>query len=561
MLKTIFTGLLLGTSIESLHCMEDQAAHFNDHSGTKRKLEREQNNESKSISEEPNSEPEKKRQKTDLQGDYAQSLEFPDIELLGKAESGDKESIIQVYKALKNLRNLKWTKKAAEQGHLSAQRRLATDRGKEGYYWCIEAAKQGHPRDIKELGWKHEKGEGCKVDYHKAFELYTTAFEKGCNWGEFMRGRLYQKGLGVAANPQKAFECYLRAIEEDSDPKTMKKIGDLYLQGTGVAKDINKAIEWYTKAATNVGRPNGRPNSRAAYQLAQIYHHGLEGITKDLKKAAQFYFQAEIGHKEDGLVLCNIFEFLTNYRDSQENTFSNIFRDEMNKLEHNLSMLRDDYILKEAMSGGRFTDTLHNPGLQTIAIAVHTACTNYLHVLEMLEKPGFLINCLEISPDIKGNHNLFDLHHTIGNETYWSFYPDNLELLQKNMLAELLKGEHQQNEAAIRTIKVALQQDMALNDLNMYVKGMAAVGQYSEGGPSFLSAYLASYFETEETLEGKRAYLNNLVNDIEEKQKQVEESLVLANAIFQSLLGIIEKTVDTRNYIFSDETGWDAANN
>ncbi|MEP3276803.1 MAG: tetratricopeptide repeat protein [Stappiaceae bacterium] len=92
-------------------------------------------------------------------------------------------------------------------------------------------------------------------------------------YGAFQRG-YYLTALQIATQDA-----------EDGDAAAQTLLGVLYETGSGISKDEKKAAEWYSIAATN-------GNAQAAYHLGKFYLLGTGGLEKDTSKAAENFLQA-----------------------------------------------------------------------------------------------------------------------------------------------------------------------------------------------------------------------------------------------------------------------------
>ena len=106
----------------------------------------------------------------------------------------------------------RWYSLAAEQNDMHAQ--YAMFMHDHNIQWCIRAAEQGHLEAQRRLA-------GC-----------------------------YESGAGVAANLAEAFKWYRHAAEQ-GDLLAQKKLAHLYREGAGVAKDLEQALVWYKRAASS----------------------------------------------------------------------------------------------------------------------------------------------------------------------------------------------------------------------------------------------------------------------------------------------------------------------
>jgi localization factor PodJL len=101
-------------------------------------------------------------------------------------------------------------------------------------------------------------------------------------------GNRYAEGRGVDADPKTAATWYERAAELEFAP-AQYRLGNLYEKGTGVDRDIAEAMGWYEKAAK-------QGNASAMHNLAVLYAMGGENGDPDNDRAARWFLEAaELG--------------------------------------------------------------------------------------------------------------------------------------------------------------------------------------------------------------------------------------------------------------------------
>lgn len=101
-------------------------------------------------------------------------------------------------------------------------------------------------------------------------------------------GNRYAEGRGVDADPKEAAKWYERAAELEFAP-AQYRLGNLYEKGTGVDRDIAQAMDWYDKAAK-------QGNASAMHNLAVLYAMGGANGTPDNDRAARWFLEAaELG--------------------------------------------------------------------------------------------------------------------------------------------------------------------------------------------------------------------------------------------------------------------------
>lgn len=205
-----------------------------------------------------------------------------------------------------------WFMKAAEQGDAQAQYNLALNY-KNGvgvekdessaFEWYQKSAMQGYPVSLYALAELYEKGECCIKDSAKAEELYKIAFDalNKCSAKEledkylyFFLAKMYYDGKGVTKDLTKAFELYSKSAEL-GDCAALCNLGEMYLKGESVEKDYNKALELFNQA---LECNELLPVRCAKYNLGKMYLKG-EGVERNYEKAFVFLSEsAEQGEAE-----------------------------------------------------------------------------------------------------------------------------------------------------------------------------------------------------------------------------------------------------------------------
>ncbi|MEX0956942.1 MAG: peptidoglycan-binding protein [Rhizobiaceae bacterium] len=101
-------------------------------------------------------------------------------------------------------------------------------------------------------------------------------------------GNRYAEGRGIEADPKEAAKWYERAADLEFAP-AQYRLGNLYEKGTGVDRDIAQAMDWYDKAAK-------QGNASAMHNLAVLYAMGGEIGDPDNDRAARWFLEAaELG--------------------------------------------------------------------------------------------------------------------------------------------------------------------------------------------------------------------------------------------------------------------------
>ncbi|MFK8105162.1 MAG: hypothetical protein AB8G15_21800 [Saprospiraceae bacterium] len=189
----------------------------------------------------------------------------------------------------------------------------------ESIYWYEQAAGQGNPKALTNLGHIYQKGIGVTVDLKKAMDYYqkaamlkderaqanlgnmyqnglgvTVDYEKAFHWNtkaakknvaaaQVNLGLVYRNGLGKKIDYQQAFDWFTKAANQ-SDAAGQLNIGFMYFEGLGRAVNYKSAFDWYSKAANQGFDP-------AQVHLANLYHKGI-GQPANWEKAIFWYEKA-----------------------------------------------------------------------------------------------------------------------------------------------------------------------------------------------------------------------------------------------------------------------------
>jgi TPR repeat protein len=230
--------------------------------------------------------------------------------LLVEAEKGDADSQFRLGEISSSYAASDWFQKAANQGHMEAQYKLA-----EKYYygngiaqdyaeagnWYRKAAEQGHADAQYSLGLIYEYAKGVAPDLVEAVKWLRKAAEQGHSAAQNNLGVAYARGEGVAQSYTEAVKWYRKAAEQ-GEAYAQNNLGARYYSGTGVAKDYAVAVKWYWKAAEQ-GQVSAQRN------LAGMYQDGL-GVAASDSEAAKWYLKAGMqGDEESQRQLAEIYRY------------------------------------------------------------------------------------------------------------------------------------------------------------------------------------------------------------------------------------------------------------
>lgn len=185
-----------------------------------------------------------------------------------------------------------WYKKAAEEGSVRGQNRLAwfyhtgtavKKDCKKAVEWYTKAAEQGDESAQFYLALHYNEGEGVEQNYEEAVKWYKRAAEQGDASSQCNLGVCYECGHGVALNYEEAVYWYRKSAEQE-DACAETNLGYMYMKGLGVDKSQKQGAEWITKAAE-------RGELRAQFYLGICYYYGC-GVSQNVNEAKKWLKQA-----------------------------------------------------------------------------------------------------------------------------------------------------------------------------------------------------------------------------------------------------------------------------
>ena len=119
----------------------------------------------------------------------------------------------------------------------------------EDIHKLLERAEQGDSEAQYQLGKLYYSGENVKKNYRVAFEWYKKAAESGHVLAQRMVAEMLLEGSQEIKKNRKLAFYWMQCAAMQDDTTALERLGDMYAKGEGCVKDQNKAIEWYEKAA------------------------------------------------------------------------------------------------------------------------------------------------------------------------------------------------------------------------------------------------------------------------------------------------------------------------
>ncbi|KAF9166248.1 hypothetical protein DFQ26_008389 [Actinomortierella ambigua] len=190
-----------------------------------------------------------------------------------------------------------WYRKAAEQGHATAQQKLgrmyesregSVDvdyNDSEAAKWYRMAADQGETQAQVRLGVLHIHGRGVAQNDAEAAQWFRRAGEQGVAEAQFNLGLMCSRGQGVEQSDTEGAAWMQRAADQDM-VEAQFGLGSMYVDGRGVEQSDAMAAMWYRRAAEG-------GHAAAQLQLGLMYHQGRGVDQSDVEAAVWLRKSAE----------------------------------------------------------------------------------------------------------------------------------------------------------------------------------------------------------------------------------------------------------------------------
>lgn len=180
---------------------------------------------------------------------------------------------------------------------------ISDSKSQEDLVWLREAAAEGYPSALNDLGLMHALGSGAPKDEVKAVELFQKAARRGNGEAWTNLKIMYEYSKGVPHDAFKAFEWFQKAALQ-GDPEAQTFLGALYAAGQipedpglpkhgaytvakvrGSPQELILAKEWYQKAAM-------QGYAHAQYALGRLL---VRYFPKEVVQAKAWYLLASKG--------------------------------------------------------------------------------------------------------------------------------------------------------------------------------------------------------------------------------------------------------------------------
>lgn len=158
-----------------------------------------------------------------------------------------------------------------------------------------------NPFYLYKMGLVYYNGIDNDVDYQKALEYFSKAFERGNFFSALLCGRIYYNGgHNVKKNMDKCVEWLKKGVQT-MDADCMCSLGDIYCSTDEKYRDVNNGIKLLENAA-KLG------NTEAMNYLSVCYEEG-DNVDKDDEKSFDYARMSfEKGNAEGGFLLGSKYE-------------------------------------------------------------------------------------------------------------------------------------------------------------------------------------------------------------------------------------------------------------
>ncbi|MVA98494.1 peptidoglycan-binding protein [Nitratireductor sp. CAU 1489] len=172
----------------------------------------------------------------------------------------------------------------------AAATRLAPVPDEAGPLPLREAAQEGDPRAMFEIGNRYQQGRDTEADMAKAAQWYERSAELGLAPAQYRIGNLYEKGVGVERDLAKAKTWYQLAADQ-GNASAMHNLAVLFAMGGDGPRDNDSAARWFIKAA-ELGVKDSQ------FNLGILAAKGL-GVPQSLEESYKWFaLVAEAGDKD-----------------------------------------------------------------------------------------------------------------------------------------------------------------------------------------------------------------------------------------------------------------------
>ncbi|KXF79501.1 hypothetical protein ATN84_02630 [Paramesorhizobium deserti] len=153
-----------------------------------------------------------------------------------------------------------------------------------------EAAANGDPKALFEIGNRYTDGRGVQSDYAKAAQWYELSAALGFAPAQYRLGNFNEKGLGLPRDTAKAKTWYQLAAEQ-GNASAMHNLAVLFAMGPDGTPDNESAARWFGKAA-ELGVKDSQ------FNLGILSAKGL-GTPRNLEESYKWFALAALSGDKD----------------------------------------------------------------------------------------------------------------------------------------------------------------------------------------------------------------------------------------------------------------------
>ena len=155
----------------------------------------------------------------------------------------------------------------------------------------LEAARDGEPLALFEIGARFMEGRGTDVDMGQAAEWYRAAAERDFAPAQYRLANFLEKGTGVERDVPEARALY-EAAAAQGNASAMHNLAVIHATGAiGGEPDYTAAADWFEQAAEHGVRDS-------QFNLAVLYARG-SGVEQDLRASYKWFAIAAAGGDAD----------------------------------------------------------------------------------------------------------------------------------------------------------------------------------------------------------------------------------------------------------------------
>lgn len=177
-------------------------------------------------------------------------------------------------------RAVRWFRRAAENGHVPSQYRLATlyELGSgtprnytEASKWYRRAAEAGHVKAMHNLAVLLAQGQGMPLDHEAAAKWFQKAADYGLADSQYNLAVLYERGFGVKQDTAKAYQWYALAARH-GDRKAMQRRDavTVRLSAEQIARVAQNVANWSSQPVDVEANGNAPEPPAAVWEVAKV---------------------------------------------------------------------------------------------------------------------------------------------------------------------------------------------------------------------------------------------------------------------------------------------------